>query len=62
MKKGLFFDGIYVFGNHFSVNQGIEDPVTVITHMANSKFIRRDLAAVVTEMAPHQLVGQFFVK
>jgi hypothetical protein len=62
MKQGLFFDGINVPGNKFTVNQRLQDTARIFPHAANSPTAVFDHTAMTAKIAFHLVVLKGIIK
>jgi hypothetical protein len=61
MKKGLFFNRVYVLGNDFSVYKAYQGTGSVFSNAANTLSPLFYMAFMAAKEAPYTLVVHFFI-
>jgi hypothetical protein len=62
MVERLFFDGVEMLGDEFSVSMGVENAAFVFPYMTDSKFSIGDQAEVAAKVARDPVAIQFLIE
>jgi hypothetical protein len=60
--KRLFFNGVDMCGDHFSIDKSLENPILILADAANTIFPGSDPASMTAQKAGYEIIFLFYIE